>query len=165
MATILLPIVYKALAEAGINFREFACDPELADTAAFCERYGFALDQSANTIIVASKTDPVIYAACVVLATTKLDVNKAVCKLLDVKKASFAPMDKALELSAMEYGGVTIFGLPETVRIYVDDRVMQQPEVVMGGGNRTSKVILDPAELLKLKQTEAVAGLARPIET
>lgn len=163
MATILLPIVETALHDAGINYKEFACDPELADTAQFCERYGLSTDQSANTIIVASKTDPAQYAACVVLATTKLDVNKKVCQLLGVKKASFAPMDKALELSGMEYGGVTIFGLPKDMPVYVDARVMACSEIVMGGGNRTSKVLLRPSELSKLPQVTVVQDLAKPI--
>jgi prolyl-tRNA editing enzyme YbaK/EbsC (Cys-tRNA(Pro) deacylase) len=96
MSTALLPIVEAALGAHDITYKVFECDPALADTAAFCERYGFALEQSANTIVVASKTDPAQYACCVVLATTKLDVNKTVCKLLSVRKASFAPMDAAL---------------------------------------------------------------------
>jgi prolyl-tRNA editing enzyme YbaK/EbsC (Cys-tRNA(Pro) deacylase) len=158
----LLPIVTDALTAHGIAYEVFECDPELADTAAFCAEYGFEPDQSANTIVVASKSvEPTQYVACVVLATTKLDVNKAVCRLMGVKKASFAPMDAALKLSGMEYGGVTVFGLPDSVQVYVDSRVLDRAEVVMGGGNRSSKVVLAPAELLKLPGLQVVTGLAK----
>ena len=161
--SILLPVVKQALDADGIEHKELACDPEVADTAAFCERYGFDPAQSANTIVVASKTDPVRYAACVVLATCKLDVNKKVCALLDVRKASFAPMDKALELSGMEYGGVTVFGLAADTPVYVDAQVMEPAEVMMGGGNRSSKILLDPKELKKLATVQIVEGLAKAI--
>ncbi len=157
----LLPIVQAALDVYSIAYRVFECDPELADTAAFCEKYGFSPGQSANTIMVASKSEPVKFAACVVLATTKLDVNKKVCQLLAVKKASFAPMDEALRLSQMEYGGVTAFGLPDDIPVYVDSRVMECDEVIMGGGNRSSKVILHPQELTKLPTVQLIEGLAK----
>ncbi len=157
----LLPLVQAALEVYGITYRVFECDPELADTAAFCEKYGFSPGQSANTIMVASKSEPVKFAACVVLATTKLDVNKKVCQLLAVKKASFAPMDEALRLSQMEYGGVTAFGLPDDIPVYVDSRVMECDEVIMGGGNRSSKVILHPQELTKLPTVQLIEGLAK----
>lgn len=159
--TKLLPIVQESLDKAGMHYTVFECDPELADTTAFCERYGFLPEESANTIIVMGKSDPVRFAACVVLATTRLDVNKAVCRLLEVRKASFAPIDQTLALSGMEYGGVTSFGLPEDVPVYVDERVMEQKRVVMGGGNRSSKVILEPKELRKLKNVHIVADLAK----
>ena len=161
MTSSLLPLVQDSLDANGIAHKVFDCDPELADTAAFCKHYGFNPEQSANTIIVASKTDPVKYACCVVLATTKLDVNKKVCKLLEVRKASFAPMDEALKLSQMEYGGVTAFGMPAGIPIYVDSKVMECDEVVMGGGNRSSKVLLNPNELHKLPAVQIVEGLAK----
>jgi prolyl-tRNA editing enzyme YbaK/EbsC (Cys-tRNA(Pro) deacylase) len=158
----LLPIVQESLDRAGVAYTVFACDPELADTTAFCKQYGFLEEESANTIIVAGKGEPKRYAACVVLATTKLDVNKSVCKLLEVKKASFASMDQALALSGMEYGGVTIFGLPDDIPVYVDARVLEQKRVVMGGGNRSSKVVLDPSELTKLPAVVVSTDLAKP---
>jgi len=161
MANDLLPIVKTVLEAHDIVYKVFSCDPELADTAAFCKQYGFSPDQSANTILVASKGDPVIYVCCVVLATTKLDVNKKVCQLLGVKKASFAPMDAALQLSHMIYGGVTAVGMPSEVPIYVDASVMQCAEVVMGGGNRSTKLLLNPAELQKLPNVTVVEGLAK----
>jgi len=159
----LLPIVQASLDAHNIEHKVFDCDPDLADTAAFCEAYNFTPGQCANTIMVASKTEPSKYACCVVLATTKLDVNKKVCQLLEVKKASFAPMDKALELSQMEYGGVTVFGLPDDIPVFVDARVLECDEVVMGGGNRSSKVLLNPQELKKLPTVQVVEDLAKPI--
>ena len=160
----LLPLVKDGLAGAGITHKTLACDPELADTAAFCAEYGFGLDQSANTIIIAAKSEPRRYAACVVLATTRLDVNKKVRELMGGKKVSFAAMETALELTRMEYGGVTVFGLPADIPIYIDAAVMEQPEVVMGGGNRSSKVLLAPGELRKLPHAEVIADLAKPKE-
>lgn len=159
--SILHPAVAASIQTHRLQIKEFACDPEMADTVAFCEKYGFTAEQSANTIIVASKTDPVRYAACVVLGSTRLDVNKAVCKQMGVKRASFASGDQTKELTGMMIGGVTIFGLPEDVPIYVDARVMEQPEVVMGGGNRSSKVILDPIELLKIPSVVVVGRLSK----
>ncbi|HSX35452.1 MAG TPA: YbaK/EbsC family protein [Patescibacteria group bacterium] len=157
----LLPIVQAALDAHQITCKVFECDPALADTAAFCARYGFRPNQSANTIVVIGKGDPPRYAACVVLATAKLDVNKAVYRLLGTKKASFAPMDTALELTHMEYGGVTAFGLPADMPLYVDAAVIVGGEIVMGGGNRSSKVVLDAKELHKFPGVHVVEGLAK----
>jgi prolyl-tRNA editing enzyme YbaK/EbsC (Cys-tRNA(Pro) deacylase) len=150
-----------ALDRAGLKYKIMDCDPALADTAAFCEHYGYGLGQSANAILVAGKADPTKYACCVVLATHKLDVNKAVCKQLGVKRASFASGDVTQELSGMEIGGVTPFGLPEALPIFVDAAVLEQPEVVMGGGNRSSKVVLDPQELTKFPGVQIVPDLAK----
>ena len=120
------------------------CDPELADTAAFVEHYGFTLDQSANTILVASKkVEPTKYAACVVLASTRPDVNKAVCKLLEVKRASFVSGEETVAQTDMMIGGVVAIGI-ENLPIYIDQAVMDQEKVIMGGGNRSSKLLLDP---------------------
>ncbi len=160
MATMLEVRVHAALTEAAINHEEFACNPELADTTVFCEEYGFEPHQAANTILVAGKADPKIFAACVVLATTKLDVNKKVCKELGVKRASFANAEQTTELSGMMIGGVTIFGLPTEMPILVDSRVLESSQVVMGGGNRSSKVLLNPKELEKLSNLRIVEGLA-----
>src|SRR4051794_12074308 len=88
------------------------CDPALADTAAFCAAYGYPLEDSANTILVVGKSDPPRYAACVVLATTRLDVNRVVRQRLEVRRASFASPDETRALTGMELGGVTVFGLP-----------------------------------------------------
>jgi prolyl-tRNA editing enzyme YbaK/EbsC (Cys-tRNA(Pro) deacylase) len=153
------PGVEQCLEKFDVKHRIFECDPALADTAAFCAHYGFDLSQSANAIITASKVEPVKFACCVVLANCKLDVNKKVCQLLGVKKASFASAEQTLELSGMQIGGVTPFGL-SGIPIYVDSLVMEQAEIVVGGGNRSSKVLLDPKELIKIPDVEIIAGLA-----
>ncbi len=156
------PKVASALIDVGIAHRVIDCDPELADTAAFCEHYGYKLSQSANTIVVAAKNEPA-YAACVVLASTRLDVNKKVCQLLGVKRASFANAEQTKELTGMMIGGVVAVGI-SNMPIYVDAAVMRQDEVVMGGGNRSSKLILNPSELKKLPGMEVIEGLAKPSE-
>jgi prolyl-tRNA editing enzyme YbaK/EbsC (Cys-tRNA(Pro) deacylase) len=160
--TILQPQVHDALEQGSLAYREFACDPSLADTAAFCEKYGFSPSESANAILVAGKADPKTYACCIVLATTRLDVNKAVVKQMGVKKASFASAEDTQALTGMMIGGVTPFGLSADIPIYIDAAVMGQSEVVMGGGNRSSKVVLDPRELTKLPNVTVVEDLAKP---
>jgi prolyl-tRNA editing enzyme YbaK/EbsC (Cys-tRNA(Pro) deacylase) len=154
--------VETALDTRGLVYKVLDCDPELADTAQFCEAYNFRLDQSANAIIVIGKGAEPKFCCCVVLATTRLDVNKTVCRLLGVRKASFASAEQTKELTGMEIGGVTPFGLPDDLPIYVDAAVMDQKEVVVGGGNRSSKIRLDPAELRKVRHLEVVEGLAAP---
>ncbi len=136
------------------------CDPELADTAAFCAHYGYPPEQSANTILVASKRPQGSFAACVVLSTTRLDVNKKVCELMGVKKASFADADATAELTGMMIGGVTPFALPEGMPLYVDAAVMEPAWIILGGGSRSIKVKIDPAALTELGAT-VVPGLAR----
>lgn len=162
--SILLPKTHQYLEAHNLQYREMECDPGLADTAAFCEHYGFEPGDSANAIIVASRTDPVQYCCCVVLATTRLDVNKAVCKLMGVKRASFATAEQTKDLTGMEIGGVTPFGLPDDLPVYVDAAVMDRPEVVMGGGNRSSKVVLAPVELKKLPAVQVISDLAKSKE-
>lgn len=139
------------------------CDPEFADTAAFCARYGVDPADSANTILVASKRPPDIFGVCVALATTRLDVNRAVRDALGVKKLSFAPPDVTLAVTGMEIGGVTPFGLTADLPILVDAAVMERPEIVLGGGNRTSKLRLDPSQLLRLDDVTVIDGLAAPL--
>ncbi|WP_216359138.1 YbaK/EbsC family protein [Arthrobacter globiformis] len=162
--TLLLPAVADALAAHGVAHEVLECLPELADTAEFCAHYGFSLEQAANTILVASKkVEPPRYAVCLVLGTTRLDVNRAVRALLDVKRASFADAETTTALTGMLVGGVTVPGI-EGLPVYVDRAVVEVPRVVMGGGNRSSKIVLDPAELLKLPGVEVVDGLATPRE-
>ena len=160
--TILLPLVEEALAHYQIAYTVLECLPELADTAAFCAHYHVPLDESANAILVASrKVEPTRYALCVVLATTRLDVNQKVCELLGVRKASFADAETTAQRTGMLIGGVTAFGVAD-VPIYVDSAVMRAERVVMGGGNRSSKILLDPRELLKLPNVTVIEDLARP---
>ena len=156
------PLVQRAVLSNDVVYEVLPCDPELADTAAFCAHYGFAIEQAANTILVASKkVVPPKYAACVVLGTTRLDVNKKVSELLAVKRLSFADEQTTLDLTGMMIGGVTAFGLGD-LPIYVDSAVMRQTRVVMGGGNRSSKLLLNPNELRKLPNVVVVEGLAKP---
>jgi prolyl-tRNA editing enzyme YbaK/EbsC (Cys-tRNA(Pro) deacylase) len=144
----------------GIEYELFVCDPALADTAAFCAAYGFAPEDSANTIVVVGKSDPPRYAACVVLAPNRLDVNRAVRDRLGTRKASFAQGEATRELTGMEIGGVTVFGLPPGLPIWIDARVMDRDRIVLGGGSRSWKVITTPAMLRALPGAEVVAGLA-----
>jgi prolyl-tRNA editing enzyme YbaK/EbsC (Cys-tRNA(Pro) deacylase) len=156
------PLVQQAVLTNDVAYEVLACDPEMADTAAFCAHYGFALEQAANTILVASrKVVPPRYAACVVLGTTRLDVNKKVSELLAVKRLSFADEDTTVQVTGMVIGGVTAFGIDD-LPIYVDSAVMEQARVVMGGGNRSSKLLLNPNELTKLPNVVVVEGLAKP---
>ncbi len=138
-------------------------DPDLADTTAFCEQYGVAMDASANCVVVKGKRGgDVRFAACMVLATTRADVNGVVRRRLDVRSASFAPMDEAVALTGMAYGGITPIGLPEDWPIFVDAAVVATPEVVIGGGVRGSKLFLPGRALLGLAGAELVEDLARP---
>ncbi|MBV9174943.1 MAG: hypothetical protein JOZ81_33185 [Chloroflexi bacterium] len=152
--------VQEHLDQLNIPYELFPCDPALADTANFCAAYGFSPDESANTILVIGKSEPPVYAACVVLATSRLDVNKAVRQRLGTRKASFAPAEDTRAMTGMEIGGVTVFGLPSTLPIWIDSRVMARPRVVLGGGSRSFKVIAAPEILLRLPSAEVVEGLA-----
>ena len=149
----------------GIRHEVIDCDPDLADTAEFVEAYGYTLDQSANTIVVIGKSDPPVYVACVVLANTRLDVNKEVRKKLGVKKCSFAPSDVTEQLTGMKVGGVTPFGLSEHMPLWVDAGVMELDWIVLGGGSRSCKVVGVPDLLTALPNVEVVPGLAKPIPT
>ena len=152
------------LAALGVAHETLACDPDYADTAAFCARYGVPPEQSANTIIVAARKEAGRACACVVLATCRLDVNHAVCDLLGVRKASFAAADQTRELTGMMIGGVTPFGLRDDLPIYIDGRVMTQDTVVIGGGSRSVKIRLAPAGLLRVPGARVIDGLASVVE-
>jgi prolyl-tRNA editing enzyme YbaK/EbsC (Cys-tRNA(Pro) deacylase) len=139
-------------------------DPNLADTAAFCDAYDVGLDVSANCVIVAGRRGEVTrYGACVVLATTRADVNGIVRKQLDARKASFAPMDDAVRLTGMEYGGITPIGLPPSWPILVDSRIVARPHVIIGSGVRHSKIAIAGPALGALPGAEVIDGLAREI--
>src|SRR5674476_10064 len=134
------PLVQRAVLSNDVAYEVLACDPDMADTAAFCAHYGFAMEQAANTILVASKK---------------------VSELLAVKRLSFADEETTMSLTGMMIGGVTAFGIAD-LPIYVDRAVMEQARVVMGGGNRSSKLLLNPNELTKLPNVVVVEGLAKP---
>ena len=149
-----------ALDALGVNYEVMECDPDLADTAAFVEAYGVPLDRSANTIVVASKGAEPAYVACIVLATTSLDVNRVVRREMEVRKASFAGADPVRELTGMEIGGVTPFGLPADLPVLVDARVMEPDWIILGGGNRSSKLRLPPSALQRLLSVRVIEELA-----
>jgi prolyl-tRNA editing enzyme YbaK/EbsC (Cys-tRNA(Pro) deacylase) len=152
--------VREHLEQLGIDHEIVPCDPALADTAAFCAAYGYSPEDSANTILVIGKSDPPRYVACVVLATTRLDVNRIVRKRLGAKKASFADPDQTRDLTGMLIGGVTAFGLPEGLPIWVDARVVERPRIVLGGGSRSCKVVGPPTLLTAQAMVEVVPDLA-----
>jgi prolyl-tRNA editing enzyme YbaK/EbsC (Cys-tRNA(Pro) deacylase) len=156
--------VAKALATlpAAEGLGVAAIDPDLADTAAFCEAYGSPLEASANCVVVAGKrAGEERFAACLVLATTRADVNGVVRKRLDVRKASFAPMDRAVELTGMAYGGITPVGLPAQWPLLLDPAVAAAPELVIGSGIRGSKILIPGPTLAALPGAEVLAGLGR----
>lgn len=145
------------------RLRVAAIDPELADTANFCEAYGVPLEASANCVVIAARRGgEARLAACVVLATTRADVNGVVRRRLEARKASFAPREEAVRQTGMEYGGITPVGLPEEWPILVDAAVVAQPLVVVGSGLRRSKLVLPGTALAELPGAEVVDGLARP---
>lgn len=130
-------------------------DPELADTAAFCERYNVGLEESANCVVVEGRRGGTsTLAAVMVLATDRVDVNKTIRKHLGARKTSFAPMETATSLSGMEYGGITPIGLPVDWPILVDDTVAAGEWLVIGSGIRGSKVAIRGADLAKLPSAE-----------
>jgi prolyl-tRNA editing enzyme YbaK/EbsC (Cys-tRNA(Pro) deacylase) len=140
-------------------------DPALADTAAFCEQYGVALSESANCVVVEGRrAGESRMAACMILATTRADVNGLVRRELEVRKCSFAPMDTAVELTSMEYGGITPIGLPPDWPIFVDAAVAQADRVVIGSGIRGSKLTLPGATLASLPGAVVLPGLGRPAD-
>lgn len=157
------PEVLADLAAQGIEYEEMECDPALADTAQFCEAYGIPLEHSANAILVASRKPEGHHAVCVVLATDRLDVNGKVRKRLGVRKVSFASAELTKELTGQEIGGVTIFGLPVQIPVWIDHAVMEKDWVVVGAGSRTAKLKLDPSQLVDLEGYEVVPDLAMSI--
>ena len=154
------PDVIADLDRLGLDYVEMDCDPALADTAQFCEAYGIALEESANAILVASKKPEGHHAVCVALAHTRLDVNGTVRRKLGVRKLSFAPADLTRELTGQEIGGVTIFGLPEGLPVWLDARILGCARIIVGAGSRSAKISLDPSQLVGLEGYEFVDDLA-----
>jgi len=139
-----------------------AIDPDLADTAAFCERYGVLPTESANCVVISGRREgEVRFAACVVLATTRADVNGVARRALDVRKASFAATDVAVAETGMEYGGITPIGLPAGWPVLVDAAVAASAQVVIGSGVRRSKLALAGKTLADLPGAQVIDGLAR----
>lgn len=155
------PAVQAALEKHGLAFKVMECDPQMADTAAFCEHYKIEPGKTCNAIVGAGKADPTKFACCVILSTCKLDVNKKLCQILGVKRCSFASAEQTMETTGMQIGGVTPVGI-QNLPILVDSAVMNCDEVVLGGGNRSTKLLIDPRELLKLPECSVVEGLGIP---
>lgn len=156
--------VLAVLDELGVSDRTIIeIDPAHADTETFCAVYGYPPETSANTIVVASKRGERRHVACVLLATTRLDVNGTVRRTAGFPKASFADAEETAAITGMMIGGVTPFGLPAGMPLYVDRRVTEQPRVVVGGGSRAKKLEVTPAALLALPGAQVVDDLARPV--
>ncbi|MCH9675932.1 MAG: hypothetical protein K0U93_31130 [Gammaproteobacteria bacterium] len=154
------PVVALALTRLQVAHEVLACDPELADTEVFCREYGFDLANSANTIVVTSKSGDQQFAACVLLANCRLDVNKTVRKRLGVRRISFATAEQTQSITGMTLGGVTALGLPDSVPVWVDAAVMDAPYIILGGGNRNSKLKISPQVFLHTANTEIIPELA-----
>jgi prolyl-tRNA editing enzyme YbaK/EbsC (Cys-tRNA(Pro) deacylase) len=155
--------VLTRMQELGIEYDVVACDPELADTAEFCAAYGYSPEDSANAIVVVGKADPRVYALCLVLASTRLDVNGVVRKRLGTRKASFASADETVDLTGMMIGGVTPFGVPADLPIWIDARVMEREKVIVGGGSRDRKILCPPDALSAIPTAEVVPDLAKDL--
>lgn len=145
------PAVQRELDALSIPYDILPCNPEWADTDLFCSNYGIPREDAANTILVAAKTEPRRYVACLVTASTKLDVNHKVSKLIGIKRLSFASAEETAALTGQLIGGVTVFGLPESVPLYIDTGVMERDTIIVGGGNRSTKIRLAPEHLEKLR--------------
>lgn len=156
-----LPEIRSILEKSGCSFEVWDCDSELADTVLFCEHYGVSPEYSANTIVVRSKTGDPKYAVCVLLATHRLDVNHTVRKKLGARRVSFASDDETRLITGMELGGVTPLALPADLPVWIDESVMQCEYVILGGGNRTSKIKVNPVIFKEIKGIEIMAGLSR----
>lgn len=154
------PEVISDLERLGLDYEEMECDPALADTAEFCAAYDIPLEKSANAIVVASRKPEGHNAVCVALAHTRLDVNGTVRRRLGVRKVSFAPAELTKELTGQEIGGVTMFGLPEGLPVWLDSRILGCDWVVVGAGSRSAKIRLDPSQLQGLDGFEFVDDLA-----
>ena len=155
--------VLESLKDVGATYEVIDCDPSFADTAEFCNHYGYSPDESANAILLEGKAKSPIYALCVVLATTRINVNKVARKRLGTRKASFASAEVTKSLTGMEIGGVTPVGLPDDLAIWIDNLVMEAPKVIIGAGSRDAKIYLAPETLLRFPNTHIVEGLSMPI--
>jgi len=157
-----LPQIKAVLDASGLAYEVWPCDDSLADTAAFCAHYNVPPSHSVNAILVRSKSDPAQMALCMVPATHRLDVNRTVRKRLGAKKASFAAPEDTRALTGMEIGGVTPIGLPPGLPVWVEASVMTLDYIILGGGNRTSKLKVPPAIFDHITDCEIIEGLANP---
>ena len=152
--------VLAQLDDLGAGYEVVPCDPDLADTAEFCAAYGYAMDDSANAIVVSGKREPPIDVICLVLANCRLDVNRVVRKRMGVRKASFASAERTRELTGMEIGGVTPFGTSTDLPVWIDSRIMERERLIIGGGGRDRKLLVPPETLAAHPFAEVVEDLA-----
>lgn len=146
-----------------IPYQLIACDPKLADTEIFVKHYDYALQDCANTIVVKSKSGEPKFAACVVLAHCRLDVNHTIRKKLEARRVSFAGAEETQAITGMTLGGVTAIGLPDNLPLWVDSAVMDCKQIVLGGSSRDCKIVTSPCVFNHTSNTEIVTGLAKPI--
>ena len=164
MEPVVNPAVQMTLETLDIRYEVLECQPDLADTELFSSHYGFPMTHCGNAIIVAGKSEPRLYAACVVQAAARLDVNRTVRTLLEVRRVSFASPEETQSVTGMTIGGVTVFGLPEDMPIYLASELRELDYVILGSGTRRGKLKIDPAELAKLPNVLFVERLSKPMD-
>lgn len=152
--------VSAALEELGIAHERIKISPEFADTAVFCEKYGYPTDHCGNAIVVASKKEPKQFCTCIVKGSNRLDVNKTVRRLMEVRKASFATAKETITLTGMMIGGVTPFALPPEIPIFADHTILELQYIILGSGSRESKLKIHPEELKKIPNLVFIENLA-----
>ena len=152
--------VLESLERLPQTFDRIEIEPEYADTADFCSRYGYDMDACGNTIVVTSKRGPKIFSVCVVKGSDRLNVNHTVRRLMGVSRISFASPQDTVDLTGMELGGVTVFDLPSDLPIYVDSKVIELEYVILGSGNRSSKIKTSPDVFHKMGNVKIVDGLS-----
>ena len=153
--------VFDHISKLAIPYQVVECKEEYADTYLFCEKYDYPIEFCANTILLSSKKPPNYHVACVLQGDKKLDVNNKVRKLMNSSKVSFASHEETVALTNMKSGGVTIFGLPNSIDIYVDSEVMNQPYLIFGSGNRNSKIIIEPNYLSQIPNIKLVENITK----
>ena len=155
-----LPKIRQFLEITELKFEIIDCNPELADTKIFCKEYGINLEDSVNAILVKTKTGELKYALCALLATTRLDINNLIKKKLDARKVSFADSEETIKITKMSIGGVTPLTLPSNLPLWIDSKVMLRDLIILGGGNRSSKIKISPTIFNFTPNTEIIEGLA-----
>ena len=153
--------VYDDISKLGIPYEIVECKEEYADTYLFCEKYEYPIEYCANTILLSSKKPPDYYVACVLQGNKKLDVNNKVRKLMNSSKVSFASHEETVSLTNMKSGGVTIFGLPKSIDVYVDSEIMNNPYLIFGSGNRNSKIKIEPNYLNQIPNIKSIENITK----
>ena len=155
-----LPKIRQFLKSTNLKFEIMNCNPELADTKIFCKEYGIDLEDSVNAILVKTKTGELKYALCALLATTRLDINNLIKKKLNARKVSLANSEETKKITEMSIGGVTPLTLPNNLQLWVDSKVMLRDLIILGGGNRSSKIKISPSIFSFTPNTEIIECLA-----